>query len=589
MARYLFSDNNLADLENIDEARINLGLGDVSTMSSNDVLFTGGTVSIDSFTLHPNETLLNNNYFLKSQNVNGLVDWYEIPAFDWLKSDQNDVNVSGFKNDAEYVLRSQLKPVAFSGDWNDIDNIPVNLSEIYSNDILDTFLNRSCNLSDIYNKSLARSHLGLGTMALQDVDDVNVSNLRILSSLTLLNYNDGYLYVDNANNVSTIKEFDLATNTHPGIVYTCNDNVDNENFTPTSSVIYNLHSNISVDVDSLKLTVLADVVNLFDNDNFLMKSNLLSEYSTDEERTKVRSNLGLGSLSTQNSNDVFIHNLDIESLKFKGPQSDGLLYFDVDGTAVSSNLPAATQSSPGIVYAINDFDNDNNDYPNNSVISYSAFSNYVHVLNSNLDSTRNSIPNHIDDLNGGADTYLQRQNNLSDLLDIDAAKNELGLATVATTGLYKDLNNRPYDVSSFSNNIGFMYSDSNLKDVSDVTQCRRNLGLGSMALQDTDNVSITGGFAKFNKLQIKKQLLYQGEDGNNPEGKVLVCTDARGKMGWKELPKASLATFGLVKLTDFIKTNDTRTDVVPTCRVFKEIEDRITNTILNALSLGFNV
>ena len=139
MARYLFADNYLADIDNVASARINLGLGNMSTMNSNDIQITGGNIIIDSFRLNSTTPLSSSNFFLKNSSAGGSVEWFEIPAIDWLKSDQGIILLSEFSNDAQFVTSNELARVAFSGDWNDVSNTPTNLKDIYYNDILHTF------------------------------------------------------------------------------------------------------------------------------------------------------------------------------------------------------------------------------------------------------------------------------------------------------------------------------------------------------------------------------------------------------------------------------------------------------------------
>ena len=86
MSRYLFVDNNLSDLTDIVLARKNLDLGNLATINSNEVTITGGNISIDKLQLYPNEININNsNYFLKNKDLNGNIEWFEIPSLEWLQ------------------------------------------------------------------------------------------------------------------------------------------------------------------------------------------------------------------------------------------------------------------------------------------------------------------------------------------------------------------------------------------------------------------------------------------------------------------------------------------------------------------------
>ena len=263
MARYLFADNYLADIDDVSTARINLGLGNTSTMNNNDIDIIGGNITIDTFALKSKTPLINDYFFLKNSDSLGSVEWFEIPSLEWLDADQGRILLSEFSNDTAFIRCNELAPVALSGDYNDIVNRPTSLKDVYENDVLYTFLDRSCNLSDISDPNQARINLGLGDLALQSTNNVSVSNLIVNSSLKIFNgLETGYLYIDEDSNITTI-DLPIATNEIHGTVVTCNVNVDDPNVVPTSSVLYDLHSNIHSNIDVLKLTEFDEITNLF--------------------------------------------------------------------------------------------------------------------------------------------------------------------------------------------------------------------------------------------------------------------------------------------------------------------------------------
>lgn len=582
-SRYLFADNYLADLDDVSSARVNLGLGNVSTMNSDDIQITGGNITIDHFALKSKIPLTSENYFLKNSvsGTNGSVEWFEIPSLEWLNADQGQILISGFSNDIEYIRSNQLAPVAFSGDWNDIVNVPVSLTDVYSNDVLYTFLDRNRDLSDVNDVVQARANLGLGDLALQNAADVTLSNLTVRQSFRIFDgLTSGYLYVDETSNIIT-RDLPIATTTTKGIVSTCNINIDDPDVVPTSRVLYELNSNINSNIEDLQLEELSQITDLFQG-NFLARSNFLSEYATDDDKLKVRTNLGLGDLATQNSNDVSVSNLNIESLTFTGAAGAGILYFNSSGVGVLSNLPEATDTTPGIVHIVDDFTGASvpDNMTSKTVLTLNAFTDYSNALQTNIDDLQESIPKSITDLEGG-DVYLLKANNLADLTNKSEARSNLELKTVAHTGQYRDLEDKPYNISTFDNNMGFMRADSNLAELTDLIQARRNLGLGTMATQDSNNIFITGGIVSVNDLRIRQKFLYQSD--TNPQGKVLVCASRNGRMEWKDLPRASYSQYGAVKITPYILENDYRTDVVPSCEVFSQIERNITQHMNEAL------
>ena len=294
------------------------------------------------------------------------VDWFQIPSLGWLKSNQADIPVSGFSNDSKYISKDELAPVALSGDFNDLSNIPELLSEVYSNDILGQFLYCSSNLADVEDKKIARENLGLGDLGLQNVDDVVISNLTVTEEFKFPeDVGQGFVFIDSDSNgekyITTKPTFPIATSNVPGIVYV-KDYLDSnsDDFVPNMTLFSNVVTDLSEKIDEFKIGYLNDIVDLVEGEQFLFKSNLLSEFVSDIERSNARSNLGLGDISIQNSNHIMCSNLTVKSLKFNTGSNveNKILTFNSENSSIFLGMEhfAATSNTPGTVYLSHEFD-----------------------------------------------------------------------------------------------------------------------------------------------------------------------------------------------------------------------------------------
>lgn len=147
----LIRKNNLADVYDIKCARRNLRLGDISFFNFDDVNIIGGNIEIDSMYMK-NTTFfssLSNIYISGDEDGNIYFndaerDYETIP--DWIRSNQNEVNLNIFSNDLGIVFRNELCNVSFNNDFGQLINIP-NIYTEYP--YIDKFLNVNCNLNDI--------------------------------------------------------------------------------------------------------------------------------------------------------------------------------------------------------------------------------------------------------------------------------------------------------------------------------------------------------------------------------------------------------------------------------------------------------
>lgn len=592
MGTYLKSNRNLRDLPDIIEARKHLGIGTLATQHSNNVFITGGSISVSNLALNGTGVVAGN--VLVATDEHGTMGWRE-PFLDaWTQVPQNEVDISLFENDLNFVRRSELSNVAFSGDYNDLTNTPTDFASLYD----DTFYMRKVNnLSEISDKLKARSNLGLGEMSSQNKDNVEVETLVVEKTICFGSdrANVGKFLMLNDSLKAVWRDIPSATETSPGLITLSGNYLDESRTTaPTSYALRNAYNSLKQTIAS---TLGASIDEWIDSFGLLTSTRNLAEFVDNQEY--VRGNLGMGSLAIQNSNLVNIDNLNISnSVTFKNGAIEGnILKCGPLGELIWSDFPLAippetisTIPIEGIV-KISHFYTGNSELDNWTVPSYIAISNMFETLSNNIVNAVDHIPTNINQLDG-IDVFLRVERNLRGVNKV-VARNNLGLHSVAHTGNYANLINTPSNVSQFTNNR-YLETTNNLSDLNDVTSARRNLGLGNMSLQDKNNVNILGGSAILENLTVNNNFIFNDRlrTGNLQEH-FLRTDNNDGKVKWSKLPPATENLLGVVKLTHDLNANETNS--VPSATVvfreyhrllerIKKMEESIDRiTLLNAL------
>ena len=302
----------------------------------------------------------------------------------------------------------------------------------------------------------------------------------------------------------------------------------------------------------------------------MKKSKNLSELTNLPE---ARKNLGFDTnmenfLESLNQNNKFvIGNLIVKSnIEFANTGTitdleigrDTYLAVDIDGGVNPRRLPYANENTAGFVYLQNTYDYANYvnaGQPNNTVLSLSAFSNFVNnVYTRDYRALSNSIDPKIRQL---YHEYMRVDDNVR--VDNPAiARNHLGLHPIAHTGDYTQLENTPSNLSEFSNEFTrFISSFNNLSDLDDLSAACRNLNIGSVAKYDSNNVLILGGNATFSNLTISKHIEYNYDYDVDFQGMFLQSINPQGDCRWRKLPVATSSKKGIVILeNDYNKYSD---------------------------------
>lgn len=570
---FLLDHHNLKDLSDIREARRNLGIGDLAEQSSNNVNITGGSIAVSELKLaHSN---VSRNNVLIAIDEQGTMGWGNPIFHDWVRTAQSNVRISRFINDADFVTSRELSAIAFTGDYSDLSNTPTSFNDLYENSI---YLRTQNNLNDLPDKELARSNLGLGHLATQNKDHVTIDRLVVNTELRYVNTGESnhgkYLTLDH-NNVARWSDLPVASTSNPGLIQLIDDFLsDSVTHAPTAFALRRAYL-------SLKDLILYDdegLINYFiEKYGLLTKHNNLAELR--QTASDVRTNLGMGDMALQHTDDVRVNNLTItdkliytsglplslydsnsnsnipELVVLKSNGNTGELFWD--------RLPIANSSNVGLV-KISDELLSSSDYNGVVVPTMFALSNVRSEWLSLIETIRDDIPVDISELEG-LDRFLQVQDNLFGV-NSTLARANLGLHRVAHTGRYDDLTDYPTRLSQFKNDM-YLVASSNLADLTNISDARSNLGLGDLALQNSNNVQIAGGQATFDQLTVYHAFnLHQ--DGPDVTGMFLRAHDSAGQARWHNLPRATEEIHGIVNLSHDIDVENTN-KVASATAVFK--------------------
>ena len=570
MSLFLHRKNNLADVENVVEARENLGFGTMAYFDSNDVNIEGGKIEIDSLVINSKNASLNR--FLVCSDIDGSVDFVDVEFGDWITNDPNEIKLSQFDVSDVLLLNSNtLCNIAFTGNYNDLTTKFTKWSDLVND--LDYLYTDLRNLSDI---NSARSNLQLGSLSFNDYDDhIFFKNLTIHNQLKFENYtvtdNPQYLYLDNegfAHWTSLLK----ASSSNYGVVKLTDEYLyqytDSNHVSPSMIAIqdlYNYFSQLLNDIGNISGDL--NIQQVIADNGLFKKINNLSEIVNKEEAQK---NLGFdvhmrNLIKNINTNNEFeIKTLRISSnLIYKNDNNFNLgearigantfLAIDSLGKTTPKELPFATNTEAGFVYITNDYTQSfTSEYTVLSVQGLNNFLNNIYIpyyttLSNNIDPLIRSIYNE----------YMKVQDNIR-VDNPSIARQHLQLHDFAHTGDYFQLSNKPTNLSQFSNDITrFISAHSNLSDLDNIQEARKNLGIGNISYYDSNNVLILGGNATFSNLVVSKHMQYK-YDNTNTQNMFLQSINTQGDCRWKPLPIASSTHKGIVKLeSDYTKYSDT--------------------------------
>jgi hypothetical protein len=607
----LIKHTHLGDLEDHVKSRLNLEIGPLQTMNSNDVFFTNGNISVFDCRLKSAFSTSDKYSFITSSDEKGTFKWNtDDDYYIWYYA--NDIYLSGFYHDNYFVDGNLLSNVAFDNMYDSLSNQPTT-SDFIPVECNVLFLDSTCNLGDI-NSTDAFTNLELGNLSYQpvngftDFEFVNITN-HIRYSENAVSNITGY----NSNEINFFtSEFKLLR----GSLYTNELIFDNIFYNEDKSVkaLYSLINSYKIQ-NSVQSVTSAALSNMYVNIRGIIND---GDFQTEESNrilleriqsgyflvtnsnlldvsdiTISKINIGVGDLTDQYSNLVQMDNLIVKETftvcNLYNEYIPNDIHFDGvclihagsnSNIILSEQFLSATEQVSGFVRWAHD---DTSNYSSNSVKSWSYLKNEEYNFKNQLPNIQEATLTSYDQYINTEFTFLTKTlNEFNGYSGLSNVHSNLELHAICTSKSYTDLQNTPLYISVFKNDRGILEINNNLSDVN-VVQALKTLDILDYGLQDNNNVNIEDGTVILNHLLVKNMLNFPN---SNPEisvtGKWLGYAsniDNLNLVTHIDLPVATVNTLGVVKITS--NYNSTGYDTVVTKsgidNMLIELEDRLDN------------
>lgn len=462
------SRNNLDEIQSKLDSRNSLLIGDFIIQNSHNINITGKELRVGDLKLK--KSLDRTDLFLNSIDAEGNIDFNEFAIPQWAYSnEQVDVFLSRFSNDGfaykkgfNYDVDSNT--FIFNENLINLKNRPTffNVASNYGYKN-DDFIENNKNLSTCSSIDV-KSNLDIGNISEFNNDDVIIEKLVLHSNLIMSYLKDNvetFIRLNNDNN------FESKNFTFPLLF---NEELIDSDINLTSSrLTSNIFSNLDYKVYDTTQSNLkffednfGDITYKLSNDVFLSSDEYLREFeSMENSGEKIVSNLGLGDIIFQDSNDVNIGTVNLNNLFLEPNKVFYDKLYDRNEKDGIKHLGFITTKE---------------------CVSYEHLSNNKSNYEVGLVALSNAIGQNLFDFSDNL------EKNLGKLGSVNEARCNLNLHTVSISGKLIDIDNRPAYLSEMNNNTGYLIKYNNLNDVVDAKVARSNLGIKDMALEDADNI-----------------------------------------------------------------------------------------------------
>lgn len=561
---FLQSRNNLGDLENMNEARDNLGLGSMAFQLHTSTQIEGGTAQFNTLRLKPNGYTIDSNYVLMSDNNLGDAIWKPLVLASWLTTPQEHVSLASMCNDANFVTSSELEAVVDSLAEPTINALIGN--ELFVPNIVTSNLvanHLDANKAFMSNLEIDELKFSIGNPNPCVLTNGGGSGQIILSELEHSFSNSATNKVGSARAVSNLYSFvqevaqNIPDNTAAFMIST--NNLTDFGFDPVKAVS-NLGLNASFHTNLLTVN---DVV--FEQPSYDTTTQF--EPSASKQYRLVKE---MGTNRLKYEEDRLIHDYTERSYNFPASAYNVNTLYEYLSDKLRSQLLVEN-----VLSEIVENNSDGSENPYRAVFRQRLRDTGLKEISFTGDW--NDLVNAprtlsaFDNMGGNNETlFLYSKSNLADLPDKFEALKNMGVADVGLSGAFEDLNlpsvfqTMVDSNDELYNNAGgslpFLTTYNFLSEFNmNTALVRDNLGIGEMATFDRTNVSILDGDITVSECSITSNMVYSKSNTSLELTSVtndifLKCQTSDGSAVWDKLPLASNNnTFGTVALLDSIE------------------------------------
>ena len=491
-----------------ENARNNLLIDDMALQNADDVTIEGHSkIYTDEFKFIPSSGV-NIGRYLTALDQKGTVSYGNFTLPEWVSDyKQSEIGIGVFSNDIGFVELASLQnnKFIFDEDLVNLANRPT-FEEIKKQlGHTGTFSSAVSNLKS-HQPLYSRQNLGIGNIATFGSNVVTVANINITSNLqiesierdqtkyrTFLSNQAGGGPVVGIGVDLHLKTDVLLSNSSALPSSVLLSNIINDSYNSMSVNSFSNKEYILSNEESIKTILKSDI--LYTADNF--------DVSVTDDSI-VRSNLGIGDISTQNVENVNLDKLNVSNLQLSGSENDQMnkVYFDSTWVEHSNFIKSNLASADIAGFVAGD-----------QLLNYDLALMVNADLNSNIDVLQSNTQF---DLAFYSSNLFQISSNLAELANISRARSNLKLNPVATSGSLEHISGKPTYLSELVNDANYLKRNQNLADIhpTDRRKALSNIGVSDMAFEDANNIGGTAtlplgvGNRKFHSTDCKIDYVY---------------------------------------------------------------------------------